>query len=103
MPVGVAGEGEAVGAGRAAFGVGGRQTLGGKQTVASIVSFMLENPGVTLHVPEAGLAPEELESLYNWASKRDLVFFESAGQLTIQHRDVDPEAADFAWSPEDIL
>lgn len=72
----------------------------GPQSVTTIMQAWLENPSAKqIYFPEAGLSRADLEALWQWAKKRELIFFYSGDGLTIQPFEKD--LAEFAWNPED--
>lgn len=75
----------------------------GKQTADTIVQAWhdVQPSNSPLYFPEAELESEDLVKLYNWATKRNLIFFESFGAITLQPKTRDLE--DLAWHPDDLL
>lgn len=69
----------------------------GPQSDLSIMEEWLDRKLESLHFPEANLDNEELERLYHWAERRELIFFVSDKALTLQRHD--PELAEYAWKP----
>jgi hypothetical protein len=70
------------------------------QTATTVMQAWLENPSAKqIHFPEAKLSRADLEALYQWSTKRELIFFNAGDGLTIQPYEKD--LAEFAWNPED--
>jgi len=68
--------------------------------IEDIINRWNSNEGDKLYLANAGLTEDQLVDLYEWATEAGVVFFESAGALTLMPHN--PEVAPFAWTPEDL-
>lgn len=74
----------------------------GMQTVSMVMESWMAGNAKKMTFPDARLRKDELQALYRWAQKRQLLFFHSHETgLTLQA--YDEELAPFAWTPEDEL
>lgn len=55
-----------------------------------------------IYFPNTMLSGEQLLDLHEWASESGVIFFENAGALTLMPHEGNEDAAEFAWSPEDL-
>lgn len=74
-------------------------SLTGPQSAESILHawFMTQPSNQPLYFPDAALDHNELIKLHGLASDQNLIFFESEGAITLQHRTAD--LVEFAWDP----
>lgn len=71
----------------------------GPQSASTVIEAWLAHNAKQIHFPEARMDHSDLEALYNWSKKRDLIMFVSGSGLTIQPATADLE--EYGWSPDE--
>lgn len=76
----------------------------GSQSVEDVIArWELRSPlEDRVYFPEANLDPDSLKRLWLWAEGTDVLIFDSAGALTLLPRSGNEDAAEYAWTPEEI-
>lgn len=74
----------------------------GRQTPQSIMEawFHSQPSNTPIYFPDAALSKKQLLELHGLASQQNLIFFESDGAITIQHKTADLEG--LSWHPDDL-